>query len=455
MKEEMLRKIADASVKLDRAEVIRSIFSCQRYEISVTDEQLEKLMKESTPEVREVVLESKFCSSEFLEKYSTDSNEDIRAAIASNPNCSGKVLEKLSTDESEEVVYEVVRNINMPETVVTKYINGVLKDKELDEYDKQYSIERVLYRCSPETLKKLAKRHNYIIKIAVAKSKNCTSDVFEKLAVDENLKVRMAVAENVRSIEILKKLADEAETSEMKLSIVTNKNCPKDILRQFIECDDDEIVYEILGHPNCPEDIIKIFVYDSDSEKRRIIAERKNLSICLIRSMANDGNSDVRSDIARNPNCPLDLLDTLSLDGSSDVRHAVANNPNTRDATLYRMYTEDKDVWIRETAGANIFDVHTYECIPEHYYYVQIEGLARNTNLTEDDMLKIIDKTKYNQKRYRIPVYNVLLRNSRCTERVVEEIVSNVELTDYDFRNCLYEILAKPYIAKEIWRIMF
>lgn len=134
------------------------------------------------------------------------------------------------------------------------------------------------------------------------------------------------------------------------------------------------------------------------------------------------------------------------------VRRAVAENPNTMDSTLYRIYTEDKDMYAMSLAGANIHAVHRFEFDFNSFYWGQLEGYAKNPNISEKEMFRILNLITYKDKCRVEAIFHNLAGNTSVTENIIERIIEMIDEEDfsnYGVRGILRNILNNSKVCNE------
>jgi len=254
-----------------------------------------------------------------------EANKKMKQSVAANTN-NPETLKKLAKDENRIVKGEVAENPNTP----------------------------------PETLKKLAKDESRHIRSEIALNPNTPKPALEKLSKDEREAVIVNVASNPElPISILKRLSNN-ESWRVRRKIIKNPKTPKQILEKYSEDESPFVREQLALSPKASKSALKKLAKDERWQTKRSVAANLNTPRPALGKLSGEEHWKIRKRVALNPNTPISTLKKLAKDENKRVRGKLASNENTPIPILKDLSREEV-YWIKKDAEKALEDKNINE----------------------------------------------------------------------------------------------
>ncbi|OOF38617.1 hypothetical protein BKK49_09305 [Rodentibacter rarus] len=328
---------------------------------------------------------------DILEKLVKDENLEVRKAAFSNANCTTKLLNaQVSLTENNEKFDREIREI------IIKH-NNISNDLILSLYEESNSDMLLLLESknnlSSEIIDKLFNSSFWQVRRKMAQRADIPYKIQQSYAKDSDCDVRKALASNKIISEKIQLILVSDSDENTRIALARNNIISKQV--QLILTEDKGNVCESLAsNENLCEESQFILSKSYNSDIKKSLANNENLCERAQNILVQDNDWDVRKLLAQNENLCKEVQLILADDKQDHIRKTLAGNKSIiEEVQLKLTYSSspEYDSWywgIRESLASNINICKNIQLIlAKDYYSFVREVLACNEDLSEEAQL--------------------------------------------------------------------
>jgi len=285
------------------------------------------LLKDGNPEVRTALARNETILDRILQELALDPELDVRLAVARNSAASKELAQSILQpvfDSGTDL--EVLRALSLADMRTDVQLEPEVISVALDRLAKSGKREPNLRqivasdeRAMPQTLARLARSTDGLVRGSVASNPNASVETVAQLACDSDASVRACAADNRYLTENLLVGLAKDEASEVRAKVASSCRTSPEVLAVLAD-DESRLV-------------------------RIAVVNNPNLSLSLLTGRAHDNEPAVRAQVATKVQLSSDVLALLLRDDDRTVRSAAYNNPSTRNEDKEELDAEQDRAW--------------------------------------------------------------------------------------------------------------
>ncbi len=206
-------------------------------------------------------------------------------------------------------------------------------------------------------------------------------------------KIKYRLARNQKaSPKVLEKLYKDKKI-DANMFIASNPNTPPYILEELANSEDLSVIKDVINNPNTPTSTLEKLI-NKDNNIKEAIAENPSTPPKILEKLADDDSDEVREAVAKNTNTPIDILIKLADDENIWVRRNIVLNPNTQPEVLEKLaYDEDESIKLAIARNSKTPSYILEKLANDDNDLVRFY-LIYNPNTTDSAILKLMNDEK-------------------------------------------------------------
>ena len=220
-------------------------------------------------------------SAEQLARLARSSSWEVRRNVANHRTCPPEVLAVLAQDHDTVVLMTVAANPHTPAAVIRSLASH--------EDDEVAAAAAAAAAITPEALEILAGHEDYDVRAAAARSPLLSAAVMLRLALDTDADVRRALVDNPSLTRPAMQLLSRDANEDVQVALARRGDLPDDVLEVLAASDQDEVRKAVLASPGVPGALVDaIAISDGDRQVRVSAAAHPLLSHATLRHLLRD-----------------------------------------------------------------------------------------------------------------------------------------------------------------------
>ncbi|AFJ46953.1 AAA family ATPase [Shimwellia blattae] len=363
--------------------------------------QMIALADDTNPLERQRVAMAEECSEDLLEKLAKDTHPDVRRAVYKNPSCTTRILAEFmaqaETDckvDQEVLELACVHHEAPPNLLVALIEKGKLSDNILLSI-----VEKP--HCTNMVLDALMKSKNDMVQKAILRHPHCPNTYREDFLQDKRPTFREALAHNpTLSEDHQKKLYRDIR--QIRRALATNPSLSDDV-KKLLENDTDLTVSLAFAKAH-PQKNNQEIIDGTDNEK--ILLEKIKM-----------GNSNDLIELAKNQTLPTEIQCKLAQEVKNEaVLVTLALNPNTN-ADTQKILARDSSEIVK---AALVENNHLDDSVQLHLF--QNTPKKTNLRLLKNQLLsENVQSLVLNGKD--IKLLSILARNVFISKKTISDLM--------------------------------